>query len=110
MPPIIEIRGLTKRFGSLTAVDHVVWKWRRAKFSAWWGRMGREDDHAAQLCGLMDPSEGSAGAARRGEGIAAVNDQIAYGAALRAVPGSDGGREHDLYADLFDITGQTLTI
>ena len=61
------------------------------------------------LCGLMDPTEGSARVA--GHDVAresqAVKDQIGYmaqrfGLYLR----SDRGREHDFYADLFGIVGE----
>jgi ABC-2 type transport system ATP-binding protein len=109
--PIIEIRGLTKRFGELTAVDHLDLTVAQGEIFGLVGPDGAgKTTTLRMLCGLMDPTEGSARVA--GHDVAresrAVKDQIGY-MAQRFGLYQDLTVEENMifYADLFDITGQT---
>jgi ABC-2 type transport system ATP-binding protein len=108
---IIEIRGLTKRFGELTAVDHLDLTVAQGEIFGLVGPDGAgKTTTLRMLCGLMDPSEGSARVA--GHDVAresrAVKDQIGY-MAQRFGLYQDLTVEENMvfYADLFDITGPT---
>jgi ABC-2 type transport system ATP-binding protein len=109
--PIIEIRNLTRRFGALTAVAHVNLTVARGEIFGLVGPDGAgKTTTLRMLCGLMDPTEGSAvvaghDAARESQ---AVKDQIGY-MAQRFGLYQDLTVEENMifYADLFDITGQT---
>jgi ABC-2 type transport system ATP-binding protein len=108
---IIETRGLTKRFGTLTAVDHLDLAVARGEIFGLVGPDGAgKTTTLRMLCGLMDPSEGSARVA--GHDVAresrAVKDQIGY-MAQRFGLYQDLTVEENMifYADLFDITGDT---
>jgi ABC-2 type transport system ATP-binding protein len=108
---IIETRGLTKRFGALTAVDHLDLTVAKGEIFGLVGPDGAgKTTTLRMLCGLMDPSEGSALVA--GHDVAresrAVKDQIGY-MAQRFGLYQDLTVEENMtfYADLFDITGQT---
>jgi ABC-2 type transport system ATP-binding protein len=111
MENIIEARGLTKRFGKLTAVDHLDLTVGKGEIFGLVGPDGAgKTTTLRMLCGLMDPSEGSALVA--GHDVAresrAVKDQIGY-MAQRFGLYQDLTVEENMifYADLFDITGQT---
>ena len=57
----IRARGLTKKFGSLTAVDHLDLDVPRAKIYGFLGPNGSGKTTAIRmLCGLLKPTEGSA--------------------------------------------------
>jgi ABC-2 type transport system ATP-binding protein len=108
---IIETRGLTKRFGTLTAVDHLDLTVAKGEIFGLVGPDGAgKTTTLRMLCGLMDPSEGSASVA--GHDVAresrAVKDQIGY-MAQRFGLYQDLTVEENMifYADLFDITGET---
>jgi ABC-2 type transport system ATP-binding protein len=111
MATIIETRGLTKRFGELTAVDHLDLTVAEGEIFGLVGPDGAgKTTTLRMLCGLMDPSEGSAlvaghDTARESQ---AVKDQIGY-MAQRFGLYQDLTVEENMifYADLFDITGQT---
>jgi len=111
MPAIIEIHGLTKRFGALTAVDHLDLEVAKGEIFGLVGPDGAgKTTTLRMLCGLMDPDEGSAqvagcDAAKESQ---AVKDQIGY-MAQRFGLYQDLTVEENMvfYADLFDITGQT---
>ena len=111
METIIETRGLTKRFGDLTAVDHLDLTVAAGEIFGLVGPDGAgKTTTLRMLCGLMDPSEGSArvaghDAARESQ---AVKDQIGY-MAQRFGLYQDLTVEENMifYADLFDITGQS---
>jgi ABC-2 type transport system ATP-binding protein len=114
METIIEIRGLTKRFGELTAVDHLDLTVGKGEIFGLVGPDGAgKTTTLRMLCGLMDPSEGSARVA--GHDVAresrAVKDQIGY-MAQRFGLYQDLTVEENMifYADLFDITGQTRAL
>jgi ABC-2 type transport system ATP-binding protein len=109
MEPIIETRGLTRRFGALTAVDHLDLSVERGEIFGLVGPDGAgKTTTLRMLCGLMDPSEGSARVA--GHDVAreaqAVKDQIGYMAQRFGLYGDLTVEENMIfYADLFDITG-----
>jgi ABC-2 type transport system ATP-binding protein len=105
METIIDIRGLTKRFGTLTAVDHLDLTVPKGEIFGLVGPDGAgKTTTLRMLCGLMDPSEGSA--------LVAGHDVSRESRAVKRF-----GLYQDLtveenmifYADLFDITGQTRT-
>jgi drug efflux transport system ATP-binding protein len=107
--PIIETRGLTRRFGALTAVDHLDLSVGRGEIFGLVGPDGAgKTTTLRMLCGLMDPSEGSARVA--GHDVAreaqTVKDQIGYMAQRFGLYGDLTVEENmNFYADLFDITG-----
>src|SRR5207248_9591839 len=113
MAAIIETHDLTRRFGTLTAVDHLNLSIAEGEIFGLVGPDGAgKTTTLRMLCGLMDPSEGSATVA--GHDVAresqAVKDQIGY-MAQRFGLYLDLTVEENMifYADLFDITGQTRT-
>jgi len=58
---VIVARGLTKRFGTFTAVDHLDLSVRRAEVYGFLGPNGcGKSTTIRMLCGLLTPSEGSA--------------------------------------------------
>ena len=109
MGPIIETRGLTRRFGGLTAVDHLDLSVMPGEIFGLVGPDGAgKTTTLRMLCGLMDPTEGSARVA--GHDVAresqAVKDQIGYMAQRFGLYGDLTVEENMyFYADLFDITG-----
>src|SRR5690348_1435756 len=57
----IEVRGLTRRFGKFTAVDHVDLRIPRGKIYGFLGPNGAgKSTTIRMLCGLLEPSEGEA--------------------------------------------------
>ena len=61
MEPIIEIRDLTRRFGDLTAVDHLNLSVAAGEIFGLVGPDGAGKTTTLRiLCGLMNPTEGSA--------------------------------------------------
>ena len=109
MEPIIETYGLTRRFGSLTAVDHLDLAIAQGEIFGLVGPDGAgKTTTLRMLCGLMDPTEGTARVA--GHDVArqsqAVKDQIGY-MAQRFGLYADLTVEENMvfYADLFGITG-----
>lgn len=58
---VIEVDGLTKRFGSFTAVDHISFKVRQGEIFGFWGANGAGKTTAMRmLTGLSHPTEGKA--------------------------------------------------
>ena len=117
MDPIIETRGLTRRFGPITAVDHLNLTVARGEIFGLVGPDGAgKTTTLRMLCGLMDPTEGSATVA--GFDVAresqSVKDQIGYMAQRFGLYGDLTVQENmDFYADLFGIVGaerQRLTV
>src|SRR6516162_420888 len=108
--PIIETRDLTRRFGQLTAVDHLNLSVARGEIFGLVGPDGAgKTTTLRMLCGLMEPSEGGArvaghDASRESQ---AVKDQIGY-MAQRFGLYQDLTVEENMifYADLFGIEGQ----
>jgi ABC-type multidrug transport system ATPase subunit len=59
--PMIECRGLTKRFGSFTAVDHVSFQVAKGSIFGFLGPNGSGKSTVIRmLCGLLEPTEGTA--------------------------------------------------
>ena len=111
MDTVIEARGLTKRFGDLTAVDHLDLTITSGEIFGLVGPDGAgKTTTLRMLCALMDPTEGSARVA--GHDVTrepqAVKDEIGY-MAQRFGLYQDLTVEENMifYADLFGITGAT---
>jgi ABC-2 type transport system ATP-binding protein len=106
--PIIQTRDLTRRFGSLTAVDHLNLEVAPGEIFGLVGPDGAGKTTTLRLlCGLMDPSEGQARVA--GYDVArdaqAVKDHIGYMAQRFGLYGDLTVEENmRFYADLFGIT------
>ncbi len=109
MEAIIETRELTRRFGTLTAVDHLNLAVAKGEIFGLVGPDGAgKTTTLRMLCGLMDASEGSARVA--GHDVSkesqAVKDQIGYMAQRFGLYGDLTVQENmDFYGDLFGITG-----
>jgi ABC-2 type transport system ATP-binding protein len=109
MEAIIETRDLTRRFGELVAVDHLNLTVGRGEIFGLVGPDGAgKTTTLRMLCGLMDPSEGSARVA--GHDVSkesqAVKDQIGYMAQRFGLYGDLTVDENmAFYGDLFGITG-----
>jgi ABC-type multidrug transport system ATPase subunit len=59
--PMIEIEGLTKRFGTLTAVDHISLSVGKGSIFGFLGPNGSGKSTVIRmLCGLLEPSDGTA--------------------------------------------------
>src|SRR6187551_1316206 len=59
--PMIEVEGLTKRFGSFTAVDHVSFTVGKGSIFGFLGPNGSGKTTVIRmLCGILEPSEGTA--------------------------------------------------
>jgi len=111
MDAIIETRGLTRRFGNLTAVDHLDLSVAKGEIFGLVGPDGAgKTTTLRMLCGLMDPTEGSARVAGHDSSreAQAVKDRIGY-MAQRFGLYQDLTVEENMvfYADLFGITGVT---
>ena len=109
MEPMIETRGLTRRFGALTAVDHLDLTVPQGEIFGLVGPDGAgKTTTLRMLCGLIQPSEGSARVA--GHDVAresrAVKDQIGYMAQRFGLYNDLTVVENMVfYADLFGIMG-----
>ncbi len=109
MPPIIEIRDLTRRFGDLIAVDHLNLTVERGEIFGLVGPDGAgKTTTLRMLCGLIEPTEGSAivagsDAARESQ---AVKDCIGYMAQRFGLYADLTVQENmAFYGDLFGIVG-----
>src|SRR5208283_4095773 len=109
MQPIIQTTGLTRRFGDMTAVDHLDLSVEQGEIFGLVGPDGAGKTTTLRLlCGLMDPTEGSARVA--GHDVArepqAVKDQIGYMAQRFGLYGDLTVEENMVfYSDLFGIRG-----
>jgi ABC-2 type transport system ATP-binding protein len=109
MEPIIEIRDLTRRFGELTAVDHLNLTVSQGEIFGLVGPDGAgKTTTMRMLCGLVDPDEGTARVA--GHDIARepqqVKDKIGYMAQRFGLYLDLSVEENmNFYADLFGIIG-----
>jgi drug efflux transport system ATP-binding protein len=106
--PIIRAIGLTRRFGDLTAVDHLDVEVARGEIFGLVGPDGAGKTTTLRLlCGLMDATEGEAWVT--GHNVAheveAVKDQIGYMAQRFGLYGDLTVDENmNFYADLFGIS------
>src|SRR2546422_6811626 len=61
MEPMIECEGLTKRFGTFTAVDHVSFSVGKGSIFGFLGPNGSGKSTVIRmLCGILEPSDGTA--------------------------------------------------
>src|SRR2546429_7045187 len=59
--PMIEVEGLTKRFGTFTAVDHVSFSVGKGSIFGFLGPNGSGKTTVIRmLCGILEPTEGTA--------------------------------------------------
>src|SRR5438046_5277804 len=59
--PMIEVKGLTKRFGAFTAVDHVSFTVGKGSIFGFLGPNGSGKTTVIRmLCGILQPTEGTA--------------------------------------------------
>jgi ABC-2 type transport system ATP-binding protein len=108
--PVIETENLTRRFGDLTAVDHLSIEVERGEIFGLVGPDGAGKTTTVRLlCGILDPTEGSARVAghdtvRESD---AVKDRIGY-MAQRFGLYQDLTVDENMafYADLFGISTQ----
>jgi ABC-2 type transport system ATP-binding protein len=117
---MIETRGLTRRFGAITAVDHLDLAVERGEIFGLVGPDGAgKTTTLRMLCGLMEPSEGSAMVAGHDAAHESreVKDRIGYMAQRFGLYQDLTVAENMIfYADLFgiqgsvrqDLTGQLL--
>ncbi len=109
MPPIIETRGLTRRFGDLTAVDRLDLTVEEGEIFGLVGPDGAGKTTTLRLLStLINPTEGTAQVA--GHDVArepqAVKDHIGYMAQRFGLYADLTVQENmDFYADLFGIVG-----
>lgn len=109
MPDVIEIHDLTRRFGALTAVDHLNLTVARGEIFGLVGPDGAgKTTTLRMLCGLMDPTGGSARIA--GHDVVrdpqAVKDRIGYMAQRFGLYVDLTVQENmDFYGDLFGVVG-----
>ena len=109
MQPIIQTHDLTRRFGDLTAVDHLNLTIPAGEIFGLVGPDGAgKTTTLRMLCGLMNPSEGSASIAGHDVVLEsqAVKDQIGYMAQKFGLYLDLSVQENmNFYADLFGIVG-----
>jgi ABC-2 type transport system ATP-binding protein len=110
MPSMIHAETLTRRFGALTAVDHLNLDVAEGEIFSLVGPDGAGKTTTMRLlCGLMDPTEGRAVVAGHDvtRELDQMKDQIGYMAQRFGLYSDLTVAENmDFYADLFDITGQ----
>ncbi len=106
---IISVRGLVRKFGALTAVDHVDFEIPKGEVFGLVGPDGAGKTTSLRLiCGLMNPTEGSITVA--GHDVQrepdAVKDAIGYMAQRFGLYQDLTVEENlDFYADLFNVVG-----
>src|SRR6202166_5265992 len=109
MPTVIQADNLTRKFGALTAVDHLNLEIAEGEIFALVGPDGAgKTTTMRMLCGLMDPTEGRAVVAGHdvSKEVEAVKDQIGYMAQRFGLYTDLTVAEHmAIYADLFGILG-----
>lgn len=109
MPDVIEIHGLTRRFGALTAVDRLDLTVPKGEIFGLVGPDGAgKTTTLRMLCGLMDPTSG--GARIAGHDVVrdpqAVKDRIGYMAQRFGLYVDLTVQENmEFYGDLFGIVG-----
>ncbi len=110
---MVETRDLTRRFGNLTAVDHLSIRIGRGEIFGLVGPDGAGKTTTLRLlCGLLDPSGGTVSVAGRdvGRDLDAVKDRIGYMAQRFGLYVDLTVEENmQFYADLFDISHDERT-
>ncbi|HEV2690642.1 MAG TPA: ABC transporter ATP-binding protein [Bryobacteraceae bacterium] len=105
---IIRASGLSRRFGELTAVDHLDLEIARGEIFGLVGPDGAGKTTTLRLlCGLLDPDEGEAWVVGNNvaQELETVKDQIGYMAQRFGLYGDLTVDENmDFYADLFGIS------
>jgi ABC-2 type transport system ATP-binding protein len=113
MASVIQTRGLTRRFGHITAVDHLTLDISEGEIFGLVGPDGSGKTTTLRLlCGLMDATEGDAEVT--GEDVArnvdAVKDRIGYMAQRFGLYGDLTVEENmTFYSDLFGVSGAERT-
>lgn len=106
---IISVRNLTRRFGALTAVDHLNVEIAAGEIFGLVGPDGAGKTTTLRLlCGLLDPTEGQAIVAGQdvSKDVDAVKDQTGYMAQRFGLYGDLTVEENmDFYAELFGVMG-----
>jgi len=107
---MIRIENLTRKFGALTAVDHVNLEVAEGEIFGLVGPDGAgKTTTMRMLCGLMNPTEGKALVAGHDVSVdlEAVKDQIGYMAQRFGLYSDLTVAENmTFYADLFGVTGR----
>ena len=110
MPTVIHAENLTRKFGPLTAVDHLNLEVAEGEIFALVGPDGAGKTTTMRLlCGLMDPTEGRAIVAGHdvSRELDQMKDQIGYMAQRFGLYGDLTVAENmAFYSDLFGIVGQ----
>ena len=110
MPTVIHAENLTRKFGPLTAVDHLNLDVAEGEIFALVGPDGAGKTTTMRLlCGLMDPTEGKAIVAGHdvSKELDQMKDQIGYMAQRFGLYGDLTVAENmAFYSDLFGIVGQ----
>jgi ABC-2 type transport system ATP-binding protein len=113
MPTVIHAENLTRKFGPLTAVDHLNLDVAEGEIFALVGPDGAGKTTTMRLlCGLMDPTEGRAIVAGHdvSRELDQMKDQIGYMAQRFGLYGDLTVAENmAFYSDLFGIVGQERT-
>jgi ABC-2 type transport system ATP-binding protein len=107
---IVSAQGLTRRFGALTAVNHLDLEIQQGEIFALVGPDGAGKTTTMRLlCGLMDPTEGKAIVAGHdvSRDLDQVKDQIGYMAQRFGLYGDLTVNENmAFYGDLFGVIGR----
>src|SRR5438105_15408507 len=90
--PMIEVKGLTKRFGTFTAVDHVSFSVGKGSIFGFLGPNGSGKTTVIRmLCGILEPSDGT--------GRIGVHDIVRDAEPLKEMIG-DMSQKFSLYDEL----------
>src|SRR5580693_3760461 len=110
MPVVIKAENLTRKFGAMTAVDHLNLEVAEGEIFALVGPDGAGKTTTMRLlCGLMDPTEGRAIVAGHdvSRELDQMKDQIGYMAQRFGLYGDLTVAENmAFYSDLFGIVGK----
>jgi ABC-type multidrug transport system ATPase subunit len=107
--PMVEARGLTKRFGSFTAADHISFRIGRGEIFGLLGPNGAgKSTTFKMLCGLLTPTEGTARVA--GADLARSGGQararLGYMAQKFSLYGDLSTRQNlDFFSGAYGLTG-----